>query len=166
MESEGETGAKSIKIASVQICQICGDNVGTLVDSESFIACSVCAFPVYRPDCGYERKDGNQSCPQCKTDIRGRKLFLLILLLPWLCAVVVVATNTFGSPCCSLLHCHYCWGRCCRGWCAWLSRCCWCHYSCCNYCQTPSPATKPRKSLFSLPWTSVLGRLYLSLFFG
>ena len=33
MESEGETGAKSIKIASVQICQICGDNVGTSVDA-------------------------------------------------------------------------------------------------------------------------------------
>ena len=33
MESEGETGAKSIKIASVQIFQICGDNVGTLVNA-------------------------------------------------------------------------------------------------------------------------------------
>ena len=94
MEFEGETGAKSIKITSVQICQICGDNVGTSVDGESFVACSVCAFPMYRPDCGYERKDGNQSCPQCKTRYRRQK------------AIVVVLAATMAVCCCCLRHQH------------------------------------------------------------
>ncbi|XP_030547448.1 cellulose synthase A catalytic subunit 3 [UDP-forming] isoform X1 [Rhodamnia argentea] len=67
MESEGETGGKSMKILGGQVCQICGDNVGKSVDGEPFVACDICAFPVCRPCYEYERKDGNQSCPQCKT---------------------------------------------------------------------------------------------------
>ncbi|MBA0583358.1 hypothetical protein Gorai_014218, partial [Gossypium raimondii] len=50
-----------------QTCQICGDNVGKNTDGDPFIACNICAFPVCRPCYEYERKDGNQSCPQCKT---------------------------------------------------------------------------------------------------
>lgn len=56
-----------------QVCQICGDNVGKTVDGEPFIACDVCAFPVCRPCYEYERKDGNQSCPQCKTRYKRHK---------------------------------------------------------------------------------------------
>ncbi|RQO85408.1 hypothetical protein POPTR_001G266400v4 [Populus trichocarpa] len=67
MESEGETGAKPMKSTGGQVCQICGDNVGKTADGEPFVACDVCAFPVCRPCYEYERKDGNQSCPQCKT---------------------------------------------------------------------------------------------------
>ncbi|XP_047313595.1 cellulose synthase A catalytic subunit 3 [UDP-forming]-like [Impatiens glandulifera] len=74
MESEGETGSKKqLKNLGGQICQICSDNVGTAVDGEPFIACDVCAFPVCRPCYEYERKDGNQSCPQCKTHYKRHK---------------------------------------------------------------------------------------------
>ncbi|WCJ18426.1 Cellulose synthase family protein [Euphorbia peplus] len=67
MESEGETGARPVKNVRGHACQICGDNVGETVDADPFIACEVCSFPVCRPCYEYERKDGNQSCPQCKT---------------------------------------------------------------------------------------------------
>ncbi|XP_078442548.1 cellulose synthase family protein isoform X2 [Wolffia australiana] len=50
-----------------QVCQICGDDVGSTVEGGIFVACVVCGFPVCRPCYEYERKDGNQSCPQCKT---------------------------------------------------------------------------------------------------
>ncbi|XP_057513049.1 cellulose synthase A catalytic subunit 3 [UDP-forming]-like isoform X1 [Actinidia eriantha] len=73
MESEGESGGKSLKNLGGHACQICGDNVGTTLDGEPFIACDVCAFPVCRPCYEYERKDGNQSCPQCKTRYRRHK---------------------------------------------------------------------------------------------
>ncbi|PSS24463.1 Cellulose synthase A catalytic subunit 3 [UDP-forming] like [Actinidia chinensis var. chinensis] len=73
MESEGESGGKSLKNLGGHACQICGDNVGTTVDGEPFIACDVCAFPVCRPCYEYERKDGNQSCPQCKARYRRHK---------------------------------------------------------------------------------------------
>lgn len=56
-----------------QVCQICSDNVGKTVDGDPFVACNVCAFPVCRPCYEYERKDGNQSCPQCKTRYKRQK---------------------------------------------------------------------------------------------
>ncbi|XP_010257191.1 PREDICTED: cellulose synthase A catalytic subunit 3 [UDP-forming] [Nelumbo nucifera] len=71
MESEGEAAPKTSKHG--QVCQICGDNVGTTVSGELFIACDVCAFPVCRPCYEYERKDGTQSCPQCKTRYKRHK---------------------------------------------------------------------------------------------
>ncbi|KAE9611358.1 putative cellulose synthase (UDP-forming) chromatin regulator PHD family [Lupinus albus] len=52
---------------SGQICQICGDDIEVTVDGESFVACNECAFPVCRPCYEYERREGNQVCPQCKT---------------------------------------------------------------------------------------------------
>lgn len=64
---------KSLKSLGGQACQICGDNVGMTVDGEPFIACDICAFPVCRPCYEYERKDGNQSCPQCKTKYKRHK---------------------------------------------------------------------------------------------
>ncbi|KAF2293590.1 hypothetical protein GH714_003124 [Hevea brasiliensis] len=73
MESEGESGAKPMKNVGGQVCQICGDNVGKTVDGDPFVACNVCAFPVCRPCYEYERKDGNQSCPQCKTRYKRQK---------------------------------------------------------------------------------------------
>lgn len=72
MES-GEIGGKSLKTVGGQVCQICGDNVGSTEKGELFIACDVCAFPVCRPCYEYERKDGNQSCPQCKTRYKRQK---------------------------------------------------------------------------------------------
>ncbi|RZB77360.1 Cellulose synthase A catalytic subunit 3 isoform D [Glycine soja] len=73
MESEGEAGAKPVTALGAQVCQICGDGVGKTVDGEPFVACDVCAFPVCRPCYEYERKDGNQSCPQCKTRYKRHK---------------------------------------------------------------------------------------------
>lgn len=57
------------------MCQICGDGVGTTVDGDIFVACDVCGFPVCRPCYEYERKDGNQSCPQCKTKYKRHRGF-------------------------------------------------------------------------------------------
>nr|AGV22108.1 cellulose synthase 6 [Betula luminifera] len=58
---------KSVKELSGQMCQICGDEVEITVDGELFVACNECAFPVCRPCYEYERREGNQACPQCKT---------------------------------------------------------------------------------------------------
>ncbi|KAK4352514.1 hypothetical protein RND71_028032 [Anisodus tanguticus] len=57
----------SVKELSGQICQICGDEIEVTVDGEPFVACNECAFPVCRPCYEYERREGNQACPQCKT---------------------------------------------------------------------------------------------------
>lgn len=72
MEAEREPG-KSAKHPSGQVCQICGDGVGTTPDGDLFVACSVCGFPVCRPCYEYERKEGNQVCPQCKTKYKRHK---------------------------------------------------------------------------------------------
>ncbi|KAF2319537.1 hypothetical protein GH714_016853 [Hevea brasiliensis] len=65
--------AKPMKNVGGQVCQICSDNVGKTVDGDPFVACDVCAFPVCRPCYEYERKDGSQSCPQCKTRYKRQK---------------------------------------------------------------------------------------------
>ncbi|KAJ6413488.1 hypothetical protein OIU84_006313 [Salix udensis] len=58
---------KSVKELSGQVCQICGDGIEITVVGEPFVACNECAFPVCRPCYEYERREGNQACPQCKT---------------------------------------------------------------------------------------------------
>ncbi|XP_019199771.1 PREDICTED: cellulose synthase A catalytic subunit 2 [UDP-forming]-like [Ipomoea nil] len=58
---------KSVRELSGQICQICGDEIEITIDGELFVACNECAFPVCRPCYEYERREGNQACPQCKT---------------------------------------------------------------------------------------------------
>ncbi|KAK1260032.1 putative cellulose synthase A catalytic subunit 1 [UDP-forming] [Acorus gramineus] len=70
---EGEAGPKPLKNLNSQLCQICGDTVGLTAMGDVFVACNECAFPVCRPCYEYERKDGNQSCPQCKTRYRRHK---------------------------------------------------------------------------------------------
>ncbi|XP_022875255.1 cellulose synthase A catalytic subunit 2 [UDP-forming]-like isoform X1 [Olea europaea var. sylvestris] len=57
----------SVRELSGQICQICGDDIEITVDGEPFVACNECAFPVCRACYEYERTEGNQVCPQCKT---------------------------------------------------------------------------------------------------
>jgi cellulose synthase A len=74
---------------SGQICQICGDDVGLTRDGELFVACNECAFPICRTCYEYERKEGNQLCPQCKTRFKRlkgplHKLLLLLLLFLFL----------------------------------------------------------------------------------
>nr|AEI87569.1 cellulose synthase catalytic subunit protein [Nicotiana tabacum] len=63
----------SVKELSGQICQICGDEIEVTVDGEPFIACNECAFPVCRQCYEYERREGNQACPQCKTRFKRIK---------------------------------------------------------------------------------------------
>ncbi|KAJ4951038.1 hypothetical protein NE237_027870 [Protea cynaroides] len=58
---------KSVKELSGQICEICGDEIEIAAGGEPFVACNECAFPVCRPCYEYERREGNQACPQCKT---------------------------------------------------------------------------------------------------
>ncbi|XP_021673229.2 cellulose synthase A catalytic subunit 3 [UDP-forming] isoform X1 [Hevea brasiliensis] len=74
MDLDGDaTGTKNVKQTATRGCQICSDDIGMTVDGERFVACHVCAFPVCRPCYEYERKDGNQSCPQCKTKYKRHK---------------------------------------------------------------------------------------------
>nr|AMQ81243.1 cellulose synthase catalytic subunit 3 [Miscanthus x giganteus] len=65
--------AKQLKNVNEQICQICGDTVGLSATGDVFVACNECAFPVCRPCYEYERKEGNQCCPQCKTRYKRHK---------------------------------------------------------------------------------------------
>nr|DAD41919.1 TPA_asm: hypothetical protein HUJ06_016242 [Nelumbo nucifera] len=70
---EGEFGPKPLRPISGQICQICGDDVGLNVDGELFVACNECAFPICRTCYEYERREGSQVCPQCKTRFKRLK---------------------------------------------------------------------------------------------
>ncbi|CAN4114162.1 unnamed protein product [Withania somnifera] len=58
---------QSVHELSGQVCQICGDEIEITIDGDQFVACNECAFPVCRPCYEYERREGNQVCPQCKT---------------------------------------------------------------------------------------------------
>ncbi|KAJ9560676.1 hypothetical protein OSB04_005836 [Centaurea solstitialis] len=62
-----------VKELSGQICQICEDEIEVTVDGEPFVACNECAFPICRPCYEYERREGNQACPQCKTRFKRIK---------------------------------------------------------------------------------------------
>jgi hypothetical protein len=64
---------KSGRRGGGQVCQICGDGVGTTAEGDVFTACDVCGFPVCRPCYEYERKDGTQACPQCKNKYKRHK---------------------------------------------------------------------------------------------
>ncbi|GAA0154555.1 DNA-binding transcription factor [Lithospermum erythrorhizon] len=64
---------KSIRELSGQTCQICGDEIDITKDGELFVACNECAFPVCRTCYEYERREGNQVCPQCKTRFKRLK---------------------------------------------------------------------------------------------
>lgn len=70
---DSDSGPKPLKQLNGQICQICGDTVGLNAGGDVFVACNECAFPVCRACYEYERKDGNQSCPQCKTRYKRHK---------------------------------------------------------------------------------------------
>lgn len=64
---------KPIKALNGQVCEICGDEVGVTVDGDLFVACNECGFPVCRPCYEYERREGNQLCPQCRTRYKRLK---------------------------------------------------------------------------------------------
>uniref|UniRef100_A0A6N2L0N6 Cellulose synthase n=1 Tax=Salix viminalis TaxID=40686 RepID=A0A6N2L0N6_SALVM len=69
---DSDSAPKPLKNLNGQTC-LCGDNVGVTENGDIFVACNECAFPVCRPCYEYERKDGTQSCPQCKTRYRRHK---------------------------------------------------------------------------------------------
>ncbi|KAF2310433.1 hypothetical protein GH714_010013 [Hevea brasiliensis] len=64
----GHEEPKPLKNLDGQVCEICGDQIGLTVDGDLFVACNECGFPVCRPCYEYERREGTQVCPQCKTD--------------------------------------------------------------------------------------------------
>jgi cellulose synthase A len=69
-----EPGAASRAADAQPPCQICGDDdVGGGFDGEPFVACNECAFPVCRPCYEYERREGSQACPQCRTRYKRLK---------------------------------------------------------------------------------------------
>ncbi|KAG2640951.1 hypothetical protein PVAP13_2KG131600 [Panicum virgatum] len=68
----GGPGAAA-RLAAEAPCQICGDDVGVGFDGEPFVACNECAFPVCRACYEYERREGSQACPQCRTRYRRLK---------------------------------------------------------------------------------------------
>lgn len=70
---DGESAPKPLQHLSGQICHICGDDVGLTVDGELFVACNECAFPICRTCYEYERREGTQVCPQCKTRFKRLK---------------------------------------------------------------------------------------------
>ncbi|PKI35728.1 hypothetical protein CRG98_043886, partial [Punica granatum] len=70
---DGDPALKQSQHLTGQICQICGDDVGLNADGELFVACNECAFPICRTCYEYERREGNQACPQCKTRFKRLK---------------------------------------------------------------------------------------------
>ncbi|KAH7566958.1 hypothetical protein ACOSP7_011398 [Xanthoceras sorbifolium] len=74
IRQDGESAhPKPLEKLRGQICHICGDDVGLTVDGELFVACNECAFPICRTCYEYERREGNQICPQCKTRFKRLK---------------------------------------------------------------------------------------------
>jgi cellulose synthase A len=69
----GHEDPKPVRALSGQVCEICGDEVGLTVDGDLFVACNECGFPVCRPCYEYERREGTQNCPQCKTRYKRLK---------------------------------------------------------------------------------------------
>ena len=79
---------KQLKNLNGQTCQICGDNVGLTAAGDVFVACNECAFPVCRPCYEYERKDGTQCCPQCKTRYKRHKGLSVCFIVSFLNSIL------------------------------------------------------------------------------
>ncbi|KAL5699889.1 cellulose synthase (UDP-forming) [Ranunculus cassubicifolius] len=69
----GHEEPKPLKALDGQVCEICSDEIGITADGDLFVACNECGFPVCRPCYEYERREGTQLCPQCKTRYRRLK---------------------------------------------------------------------------------------------
>ncbi|KAL4181661.1 hypothetical protein AMTRI_Chr12g238440 [Amborella trichopoda] len=69
----GHEEPKPLKALDGQVCEICGDEIGVTAEGELFVACNECGFPVCRPCYEYERREGTQLCPQCKTRYKRLK---------------------------------------------------------------------------------------------
>ena len=69
----GNLQPKPLHHFSAQICHICSDGVGLIVDREFFFACNECAFPICRTCYESEQSEGNQVCSQCKMRFQCHK---------------------------------------------------------------------------------------------
>ncbi|KAF3537446.1 hypothetical protein F2Q69_00023470 [Brassica cretica] len=58
---------------SSKICRICSYEVKDGDNGQTFVACHVCAFPVCKPCYEYERRNGENCCPQCNTPYKPNK---------------------------------------------------------------------------------------------
>ncbi|URD95256.1 cellulose synthase A catalytic subunit [Musa troglodytarum] len=61
--------------ANGRLCRACGDEIGLRDNGDLFVACLECGFPVCRPCYQYERREGNQTCPQCNTRYKRHKRY-------------------------------------------------------------------------------------------
>ncbi|CAL9176759.1 cellulose synthase A catalytic subunit 7 [UDP-forming]-like isoform X1 [Musa acuminata AAA Group] len=59
--------------ANTRLCRVCGDEIGLRDNGDPFAACLECGFPVCQPCYEYERREGNQACPQCNTRYKRHK---------------------------------------------------------------------------------------------
>lgn len=86
-----------------QVCHICGEDVGTTPTGDVFVACNECGYPVCRDCYEYERKEGNKSCPQCKTRYKRLRGWLISLLVTFnvsdllLCVLILILNDESGS---------------------------------------------------------------------
>ncbi|KAL9274200.1 Cellulose synthase A catalytic subunit 6 [UDP-forming]-like protein [Drosera capensis] len=83
----------SVKELSGQTCQICGDAIEFVEENEILVACNECAFPVCRACYEYERREGTQACPQCKTRykrLKGKDLLYTALLIQNLLLIIEI----------------------------------------------------------------------------
>ncbi|WOG82175.1 hypothetical protein DCAR_0101337 [Daucus carota subsp. sativus] len=69
----GSHSRKELKELNEDVCEICGDMIEMSQEMEVFVACEDCGFPVCRECYEYERREGNQVCPRCKTRYRRIK---------------------------------------------------------------------------------------------
>jgi hypothetical protein len=101
--------AKPAKSVNGQVCQICGDTVGVSATGDVFVACNECAFPVCRPCYEYERKEGNQCCPQCKTRYKRQKGWFSYDFFEYLCILYMIIVSVVHIMCLlyvnKTLHC-------------------------------------------------------------
>ncbi|XP_052202125.1 probable cellulose synthase A catalytic subunit 3 [UDP-forming] [Diospyros lotus] len=68
-----DSALSSLEQLSGRTCRICSDEVGLTVEGELFVACNECAFPICKTCYEYERREGSQVCPQCKTRFKRLK---------------------------------------------------------------------------------------------
>ena len=106
--------SKPLKNLNGQICQICGDAVGLTATGDVFVACHECAFSLCHRCYEYEWKNGNQSCPQCKTRCKSHKGASLCIYVIIKVLVLIRICNKMNLVC---------RGSSCRG--RWWWRWCW-----------------------------------------
>ncbi|KAL0908317.1 hypothetical protein M5K25_022807 [Dendrobium thyrsiflorum] len=76
INAEDSWREKPLQVLGGGVCQICGEHIEILEFNnikEFFVACNECAFPLCRPCYEYERREGDQVCPQCKTRYKRQK---------------------------------------------------------------------------------------------